>query len=99
MRRENMIKKREAKGLTIKQMARKCCCSPLLLQKLENGDWITHPRIAARIAAAYGMGVRAYNEIVHSSHKAKQLPAPTPLPDAEYWYKHIKSMRKKESQT
>lgn len=51
--------KREALRLTIKQMAKRCECSEILLKKIEDDGWVTHPHVASRIAANYGMSLRS----------------------------------------
>ena len=61
-------------------MAEKCGCSEYLIELLEDGDSeITHPKIAAWIAKEYGLNLNEYNQLVHSSHKAKKLPEAKPL--------------------
>lgn len=76
-----MIQKREAQGLTVREMARKCECSFLLLDGLECEDFkYTHPNIAARIANAYGFSVPEYNKIVHKDHRVSQIPKPKAKP-------------------
>lgn len=62
-KRQWMIDLREAQGLSIREMARrvkgppkvKIPCNPLLLERLEAGEWITTPKRARDIAKAYGM--------------------------------------------
>lgn len=72
---EYMIAKREAQGLSMRQMARKCDCSDMLLLLLESHDsGITHPKIAARIAREYGLTVDEYNTIVHEKYRVDKLP-------------------------
>lgn len=85
MMRAWMINMRERRGWTREMAAWKCKCTPLLLQKVEDDESITHPHIAARIANAYGMSVGQYNRLVHSSHKAKVLPEVRPLPTSVDW--------------
>lgn len=85
--RESLIKKREAKKLTQKQMAKKCACSERLIIGIEEEDWITHPHIASRMAKEYGFGIRTYNSLVSESKRAKELPAPVPPPNAKDWGK------------
>lgn len=54
MRREYMIRYRMQKELTIKQMAKKCKISCGLLTNLEQyEEYVTHPEIVKRVAAAY----------------------------------------------
>lgn len=75
---------RESMGLTIRQMARRCDCSATLLGGVKDG-WITHPHIASRIAAEYGLDVKDFNVLVHKKHRAKELPKPVPSPDERTW--------------
>ena len=83
--RENLIKKREKRGLTQDQMARKCACSPRLIRGIEEEDWITHPDIASRLAKEYGFGVHTYNQLVHESRRVKELPEPVQPPTETGW--------------
>lgn len=85
--RSGLIKKREAKKLTQAQMAKKCQCSERLIVGIEEDDWITHPDIASRLAAGYGFGLRTFNQLVHESRRAKELPKPVPPPDMKAWAK------------
>ena len=74
---EFMVRKREALGLTLQQMAQKCDCSMGILSLLEEGDQdITHPYIASRVAKEYGLSVDEYNRLVHEKHRASKLPKP-----------------------
>lgn len=77
--RQKMIKFRKDLQLDIEVMAKLSQCSPGLLREVEGG-WITHPKIAARIVAAYELDVDDYNELVHMDYKAEKLPKPTPKP-------------------
>lgn len=79
--RENLIRKRERKGLSREAMAKRCRCSPALIFGIEELDWITHPDIASRLAKEYGFGVRTYNQLVHEDRHVKELPAPVMPPD------------------
>ena len=83
--REKLIRKREKKGLTVEEMAKRCHCSPRLIRGIEEEDWITHPKIAAWIAKEYGLGIRAYNELVHESRRAEKLPEPELPVKADEW--------------
>lgn len=78
--RQKMTKYRKAQGMTLRQMAKVCQCSAKLLAEIEYGGWITHPKIAARIAAAYQMDVTGYNNLVAEEHKADKLPKPKQKP-------------------
>lgn len=54
--RQYLIANREARGLSIAEMARTLKISPLLLGWLEENDKaVTHPKIVDRIADAYGL--------------------------------------------
>lgn len=68
-----MVDLREAKRKTIEDMAIICKCSRKLLHIVECGS-ITHPKIAADIARAYGMTTDQYNMLVDERHKAKAIP-------------------------
>ena len=85
----NLKQIREDMGLTLRQMARRCDCSETLLGGVEDG-WITHPHIASRIAAEYGLDVKGYNALVPKKHRAKALPKPVPSPDERTWGCFIK---------
>lgn len=74
--RPRMTKFRKAQGMTIRQMANVCKCSPGLLYDIEFEGIITHPHIASRIAAAYMMDVNGYNDLVSLDRKAEKLPKP-----------------------
>lgn len=80
---------RRTLGLTCQQMARMCQCSEGLLRMIEEDGEITHPNIAARIAAAYKLDVNGYNALVHEDHRADVLPEPKMPPDWSDW-KHFK---------
>ena len=74
--RMDLIRKREAKGLTQTQMAMRCDCSLHLIRGIEEEDWITHPMIAAVMAKQYRFGIRTFNRLVHESKREKTLPEP-----------------------
>lgn len=88
--REDLIRKREAKGLTQAEMAKKCRCSERLIIGIEEEDWITHPEIAAWLAKGYGFGIRTYNQLVHKDRQKKKLPEPKepPKSDGFRWSKY-----------
>ena len=69
-----MILLREKQELTPREMATKCQVSIRLLYILEEGDGITHPRIATAMALAYGMNVSQRNELCADMHKIDALP-------------------------
>lgn len=77
--RDWMVRMREKKGLSLREMARICDCSRTLLYIVECGG-ITHPDIASDIARAYGMRVNQYNQLVATERKAKVIPAHKPKP-------------------
>lgn len=81
--RKKMTKYREAEGKTIEQMAEACLCSPSLLRAIEYEGFVTHPNIAARIAAAYKMDLVGYNDLVPEEHRAEKLPKPKPKPNGK----------------
>lgn len=85
----NLKQIREDMGLTLRQMARRCDCSATLLGGVEDG-WITHPHIASRIAAEYGLDVKGYNALVPKKHREKALPKPVSSPDERTWGCFIK---------
>ena len=74
MAREWMIALREAKGLPLETMAKKCRCSTRLLYMVECGS-LTHPDIASDIARAYDMTVHQFNKLVAERHRAFVIPA------------------------
>lgn len=78
--RERMRRYRADHLKTIAQMAALCGCSTGLLRAIEVDGWITHPNIAARIAAAYKLDVNAYNELIPKEHRVDTLPAPRSKP-------------------
>ena len=69
--------------MSVDEMAHMCRCSPGLILMLEEcGSEITHPRIAARILAEYGIREKAALKLlVHKRHH-KALPE-IPRPRAE----------------
>ena len=71
---------REEYGIKFDEMARRCGVSGALLSRLEHDDWITHPKIAARICKEYRLTVDDYNAIVHEDYHAHKLPKPEPKP-------------------
>ena len=91
--RDWMIELRTSKGLTCKMAAKKADCSMRLIELLEYYDHITHPRIAARIAAVYGMDVDGYNRLIHEHHHAETLPEPKPIPSDKDWCGFVRKMR------
>lgn len=72
----------------MQQMANKCQCSETLIFGIEELDWITHPDIASRIAAQYGLDLHGYNQLVHEDRRAETLPEPAPLPKDGTWKNH-----------
>lgn len=78
--RPQMTAFRKGKEMTIRQMAKVCKCSPGLLYGIEYEGYITHPHIAARIAAVYKMGLEGYNDLVADERRATELPKPTEPP-------------------
>lgn len=74
--REALIAIRKKKELSLRQMAKKCQCSETLIYGIEELDWITHPDIAAQIAAEYGLDVDGYNQLVHKVRRVETLPKP-----------------------
>lgn len=73
---------RKGMNKKLREMAQDCQCSPGLLSAIEFDGWITHPHIAARIAAVYKLDLDGYNDLVSLDRKAKALPKPKPLPKA-----------------
>lgn len=71
-----MLSIRERRGISREEIHVKCCCSVALLRLIEEEGAITHPLIAAWIAAAYGLDVDDYNKLVAECHAAKRLPRP-----------------------
>lgn len=71
---------RKRHGIKFEAMARRCGTSGVLLSHIENGDWITHPKIAARICAEYELDLDDYNAIVYENYQTNKLPKPKPKP-------------------
>ncbi len=80
--RETLIRRREKKGLSREQMAKRCKCSAALIYGIEELDWITHPHIASRLAKEYGFGVKLFNQLVHENRRVKELPEPVMPPES-----------------
>ena len=76
-----MIAFRTEFGIERSEMARRCGTPEGLIKAIEEEDWITHPHIAARVCAEYGLTVNDYNALVHKSHIAMKLPKPVPRPE------------------
>lgn len=76
-----MVAFRRARGIRFETMARRCGTTGLLLEHLEQGEWITHPHIAARVCHEYELDVDDYNALVHKRHRQDALPAPRPKPE------------------
>ena len=82
--RQWLIDLRDNKGLTRRQMAKKCECTYTMLLIMEEDDAITHPRIAARIADEYGIkDVALYNSLIPRDRKVKKIPKRELKPDKE----------------
>lgn len=98
--RQWMIEKREALGLTRRQMAKKCMCSDTLLGMLENADHITHPDIASQIAIEYDLTLDEYNSLVHEDRRVKEIPKKKQQPTVQRYYemKYGRQKRYKEKQ-
>lgn len=82
--RQKMTEYRETNGKTIERMAEACLCSPDLLRAIEYEGFVTHPNIAARIAAAYKMDLDGYNDLVPEERKETKLPKPKPKPTGRF---------------
>lgn len=80
--RKELIRMREAKGLTQGQMATMCECSLRLIRGIEEDDWITHPKIAAVLAKGYGFGIEMFNQLVSEDKREETLPE---LPKKQQW--------------
>lgn len=86
MRREHdetsckMLAYRKERGIKFEEMARRCGTTGVLLSHIERGDWITHPKIAARICKEYELDVDDYNAIVHEDYRTDKLPKAKPKP-------------------
>ena len=71
MKREYMIAFRESCGVELETMAKLCKCSPGLLRMLENSDReVTHPKIALRVARAYGLTRYQNESMLPECHRA-----------------------------
>ena len=81
-----MIAFRKEHGIKFEEMAARCGVSGALLDRIESNEWITHPRIAARICYEYGLDMNEYNALVHADYKAKRLPKPQPKPGMKGWH-------------
>ncbi len=75
-----MIKKREQACMSVKDMARLCQCSELLLGNLECFGWVTHPHIASRIAYVYDLDLDQFNDLVPAFRRLATLPDPIAPP-------------------
>lgn len=91
--RKSMIAFRERVGATMRDMAKFAECSYTIIYGVERLGWITHPRIAARIAHAYKIGVDGYNDLVHKDHRADVLPERVGAPKTVDWVKYAKQNR------
>lgn len=87
--REWLIEKRKAQGMTVAQMASKCDCSRRLLEMIEYDDHVTHPDIASRMVAAYGLTLDEFNALVPEERRKKALPEPKAAPGAKDYYSTI----------
>lgn len=74
--RDWMIKLREDKQMTLGDMAILCDVGYWLLESIEEDDWITHPNLADRVAAGYGMNVVQRNALCAEQHHVKVLEVP-----------------------
>lgn len=71
MKRQYMADFRVGFGLTWNALARMCKCSCVLLRMLENSDKaVTHPKIALRVARAYGLTRDQYASMLPKCHRA-----------------------------
>lgn len=93
---DKMIAFRKKNRIARSEMARRCGAPEGLITALEEDGWITHPNIAARVCAEYGLGVTDYNRLVSKCHKAKTLPAPKPRPEAKGYSFPKSAFRRKE---
>lgn len=71
--RHRMIVYRAKRNISIYDMALRCNIGVPLLRGIEGG-WITHPAIAAKIAAEYELDVDGYNDLVHPDRRADAIP-------------------------
>lgn len=78
--RQYMIDFRNERGLSLKSMSRVCKVSHGLLAAIEELDFVTHPAIAARIAAAYKLTLDQYNSLVPENHRTNKIPKPVDPP-------------------
>ena len=68
-----MVDMRNAQCKDLEEMAIECDCSRQMLYIIECGS-ITHPKIAATVARAYGMTTEQYNTLVAERHRASVIP-------------------------
>ena len=69
---EFMIRKREARGVSVRWMAKRIGISYKLLIALEeNYREITSPRIALRISSEYGLNYEETSKLVHEDRHEK----------------------------
>ena len=66
--REKMVDYRKKRGMTIKQMHRKCGVSEHLLENIEEG-YVTHPKIAEIIGKAYELTEKEIEDLVPENHR------------------------------
>lgn len=83
--RDAMIAYRRRLGMSRLEMAMFARCSEKIIEGIEVFGWVTHPRIAARIARVYNLGVHGYNELVPEEHRAEKLPTVSEPPGDEDW--------------
>lgn len=91
--RKSMTAYRKRVGATMHDMAKFAECSYTIIYGVERLGWITHPRIAARIAHAYKIGVDGYNDLVHKDHHVEVLPERGKAPKHSEWVEYAKRNR------
>lgn len=74
--RDWMVKLREDRGMSLRDMAILCNISYRLMCGLEELDWITSPYIADMVAAGYGMNVVQRNALCAKKHHVEKLALP-----------------------
>ena len=69
-KREYMIEWREKRHVTLEIMAKAAECSEVLLENIELDDkYVTHPRIAERIAKAYKLTKKQYHSMIPENYR------------------------------
>ena len=91
--RQHMIDYRNNNGLSIEEMSCVCKCTPMLLEKIEFFNGVTHPNIAARIAHTYKLNVEDYNSIIPVKYRSDFIPEVKPKPTYDDYLRFMDKWR------